>query len=59
MKRYKWVYYDWFNCPTYIAGTRREAKLHLKKIKTEQPSMSYHNLQKIRLLHEGETELSY
>jgi hypothetical protein len=58
MKRYKWVYYDWFGCATCILGTKKEAKSQFKKIKKEQPSMEYHHLQKVRLLSEAENELS-
>ena len=54
MKQYKWVYYDWLSCTTYILGTKRDAKLQFKKTKRDNPSMDYHHLQKVRLLSEEE-----
>ena len=58
MKKYKWICYDWLSCSTYILGTRREAKAQFKKMKKDQPSMDYHHLRKVRLLAEGENELT-
>lgn len=56
LKNYKWVYYDWFNCTTFMLGTKKEAKAKFKKMRKKQPSMNYHHLQRLGLLSDCKTD---